>query len=66
VKCESGKVELPGNNIKKCILVTMSDLSGKSIGELKSHGLHRKWLIKQTDEGSRRLSKNNEELQKTE
>jgi len=28
VECEIGKVELPGNNIKKCDLTTMSDFCG--------------------------------------
>jgi hypothetical protein len=42
MECESGKVELPGSNIKKCVLVTTGDLFGKSTGEQKSHGLHKK------------------------
>jgi hypothetical protein len=41
MECESGKVELPGKSIKKCVLVTMSDLFGKLTGKQESHGLHR-------------------------
>jgi hypothetical protein len=29
IKCESGNVEVQWNNIKKCVLDTMSDLAGK-------------------------------------
>jgi hypothetical protein len=29
IKCESGNVEVQWNNIKKCVLDTMSDLVGK-------------------------------------
>jgi hypothetical protein len=42
IKCESGNAEVQWNNIKKCVLDTMSDLVGKSRGEQESHGLHRR------------------------
>jgi hypothetical protein len=29
IKCESGKVDVQWNNIKKCVLHTMSDSAGK-------------------------------------
>jgi Zn-dependent M16 (insulinase) family peptidase len=42
IKCESGNVEVQWNNIKKCVLDTMSDLVEKSREEQESHGLHRR------------------------
>jgi hypothetical protein len=42
IKCESGNVEVQWNNIKKCVLDTMSDLVGKVERRARSHGLHRR------------------------
>jgi hypothetical protein len=41
IKCESGNVEMQWNNMKKCVLDTMSDLVGKVERRAKSRRLHR-------------------------
>jgi hypothetical protein len=42
IKCESGNVEVQWNNIKKCVLATMSDWLEKSTGKQESREMHRK------------------------
>jgi hypothetical protein len=53
---ESGNVEVQRNNIKKCVLDTVTDLVGKT-GKQESHGLHRKWPIKWMNEGNEECKK---------
>jgi hypothetical protein len=42
IKCESGNVGVQWNNIKKCVLCTMSVLVRKVEREQESYGLHRR------------------------
>jgi hypothetical protein len=42
-ECDSGNVEVQWNNIKECVLDTLSDLVGKSSREQENNGLHRKY-----------------------
>jgi hypothetical protein len=44
------------NNIKECVLDTVSDLVGKSRREQENHGLHRKLSVKWMKEGNGRMS----------
>jgi len=42
IECDSGNVEVQWNNIKECVLDTLSDRLGKSRRKQENHGLHRK------------------------
>jgi hypothetical protein len=42
IKRESGNMEVQWNNIKKCVLDTMSNLVGKVERRARSRGLHRR------------------------
>jgi hypothetical protein len=46
INCESGKVELQWNNIKKCVLVTMSDLVGKVERSARKPWITQEMIIK--------------------
>jgi len=56
IGCDSGNVEVRWNNIKECVLDTISDLVGKSRRWQENHGLHRKWSVKWMKEGNGRMS----------
>jgi hypothetical protein len=42
IECDSGNVEVQWNNIKDCVLDTLSDLVGTSRKEQENNGFHRK------------------------
>jgi hypothetical protein len=42
IECDSGNVDVQWNNIKECVLYTLSDLVGKFEQKQENNGLHRK------------------------
>jgi flagellar biosynthesis chaperone FliJ len=63
IKCESGNVEVQWNNIKKCVLHTMSDLVGKVEGRAKKPWITQE-MISKMDERRKWKNVNNEEGRK--
>jgi hypothetical protein len=63
IKCESGNVEVQWNNIKKCMLDTMSDLVGKVERRVRKPWITQE-MISKMDEQRKWKNVNNEEGRK--
>jgi hypothetical protein len=63
IKCESGNVEVQRNNIKKCVLDTMSDLVGKVERRARKQWITQE-MISKMDERRKLKNVNNEEGRK--
>jgi hypothetical protein len=63
IKCESGNVEVQWNNIKKCVLDTMSDVVGKVDRRARKPWITQ-GMIGKMDERRRWQNVNNEEVRK--
>jgi hypothetical protein len=66
IKCESGNVEEQWNNIKKCVLDTMSDLVGKVERKAREPWITQEMIIKWMNEGNGRISTTKKERRTTE
>ena len=56
IRCDSGNVEMQWNNIKECVLDTLSDLVGGVEKTAKSHGSQRKESVKWMKGGNGSIS----------
>jgi hypothetical protein len=63
IKCESGNVEVQWNNIKKCVLDTMSDLVGKVERRARKPWITQE-MIRKMEERRKWKNVNNEEGRK--